>query len=163
MILHYTTLCYIILHYTTLYYITLHYTILCYIKLHYNTLQYTILHYAALRCITLYYGAKGDWDFWISDLVKNLMELIFNLWPCGEFQWSPEEPVSQIHPSPHVVLLGSLQIFKVCSDAKAGDDSFSRCDVCEGRAPNSFRVTSGESVVMQGCLRKRCCDCGRLL
>ena len=25
-------------------------------------------------------------DFWISDLVETLMELIFN--PCGEFQWS---------------------------------------------------------------------------
>ena len=30
---------------------------------------------------------------------KSLMELIFN--PCGEFRWSPEGPVSQIH-SPHV-------------------------------------------------------------
>ena len=29
-------------------------------------------------------GAKGDWDFLISDLVTNLMELIFN--PCGEFR-----------------------------------------------------------------------------
>ena len=29
---------------------------------------------------------------------KTLMELIFN--PCGEFRWSPEGPVSQIH-SPH--------------------------------------------------------------
>ena len=40
-------------------------------------------------------GAKGDWDFRISDLVKTLMELIFN--PCGEFRWSLEGPVSQIH------------------------------------------------------------------
>ena len=39
-------------------------------------------------------GAKGDWDFRISDLVKTLMELIFN--PCGEFRWSPEVPLSQI-------------------------------------------------------------------
>ena len=32
---------------------------------------------------------------------KTLMELIFNL--CGEFQWSPEGPVSQIHsPDLHV-------------------------------------------------------------
>ena len=30
---------------------------------------------------------------------KILMELIFN--PCGEFQWSPDDPVSQIH-SPHL-------------------------------------------------------------
>ena len=29
-------------------------------------------------------GAKGDWDFQISDLVKTLMKLIVN--PCGEFQ-----------------------------------------------------------------------------
>ena len=28
-------------------------------------------------------GAKGVWDFQISDLVKTLIELIFN--PCGEF------------------------------------------------------------------------------
>ena len=45
-------------------------------------------------------GTKGDWDFRISDLKKKtLMELIFN--PCGEFRWSPEGPVSQIH-SPHL-------------------------------------------------------------
>ena len=42
---------------------------------------------------------KGDLDFPISNLVKNLMELIFNL--CGEFRWSPKGPVSQIH-SPHL-------------------------------------------------------------
>ena len=37
-----------------------------------------------------------DWDFRIPDLVKKtLTELIFN--PCGEFQWSSEGPVSQIH------------------------------------------------------------------
>ena len=29
-------------------------------------------------------GVKGDWDFRISDLVKTLMELIFNT--CGEFR-----------------------------------------------------------------------------
>ena len=29
-------------------------------------------------------GAKGDWDFRISDLVKKLMELMFNT--CGEFR-----------------------------------------------------------------------------
>ena len=45
------------------------------------------------------FGAKGDWDFWISDLVKTLMELISN--PCGEFLWSPEGPLSRIY-SPHL-------------------------------------------------------------
>ena len=38
---------------------------------------------------------------------KTLMELIFN--PCGEFQWSPECPVSQIHSS-HL-LVGAPGIF----------------------------------------------------
>ena len=49
---------------------------------------------------------------------KPLMELIFN--PCGEFRWSPEGPVSQIH-SPHLhadapgifsVLLSSVLMLK---------------------------------------------------
>ena len=40
------------------------------------------------------------------------MELIFNT--CGELQWSPEGPVSQIH-SPH---LHDVRSFTVCSDAK---------------------------------------------
>ena len=36
---------------------------------------------------------------------KTLMELIFN--PCGEFRWSPEGPVSQIHsPYFHAVASG---------------------------------------------------------
>ena len=36
---------------------------------------------------------------------KTLMELIFN--PCGEFRWSPEGPVSQIHsPRLHAVAPG---------------------------------------------------------
>ena len=38
---------------------------------------------------------------------KTLMELIFN--PCGEFRWSPEVPVSQIH-FPHL-LVGAPGIF----------------------------------------------------
>ena len=38
---------------------------------------------------------------------KTMMELMFN--PCGEFQWSPEGPVSQIH-SPHL-LVGAPGIF----------------------------------------------------
>ena len=65
-------------------------------------------------------GAKVNWDFQISDLVKKktLMEPIFN--PCGEFRWSPEGPVSQIHsPLLHVGapgifsdLLRSVQMLK---------------------------------------------------
>ena len=47
-------------------------------------------------------GAKVDWDFRISDLVKTLMELMFKL--CGEFG-----PVSQIHTS-HI-LVGAPGIF----------------------------------------------------
>ena len=55
--------------------------------------------------------AKPDWDFRISDPVKKpLIELIFNL--CGEFRWSPEGPVSQIHsPSLHVVTPGIFSDF----------------------------------------------------
>ena len=45
---------------------------------------------------------------------KSLMELIFS--PCGEFRWSPEVLVSQIH-SPHPTL-GPLGSFNVCLDAK---------------------------------------------
>ena len=44
---------------------------------------YTICRNIILRLI-LNVGGKGDWDFWISDLAKILMELIF--YPCGEFQ-----------------------------------------------------------------------------
>ena len=49
---------------------------------------------------------------------KTLMELLFN--PCGEFRWSPEDPISQIH-SPHLNagapaifsdLLSSVQMLK---------------------------------------------------
>ena len=55
-------------------------------------------------------------DLWIWS--RNPMGLIFN--PCGEFRWSPDGPVSQIH-SPHLQvgapgifsdLLGSVQILK---------------------------------------------------
>ena len=54
----------------------------------------------------------------MSDLVKTQMELIFN--KGGEFRWSPEGPVSQIH-SPHLQdgaprifpdLLTSIQMLK---------------------------------------------------
>ena len=60
-----------------------------------------------LFLISNYEGAKGDWDFRISDLVKTLTKLILN--PCGKFRWSPEGPVSQIH-SPHL-LVGAPGIF----------------------------------------------------
>ena len=48
---------------------------------------------------------------------ETLMKLIFN--PFGEFRWSLEGPVSQIH-STHLLVgaPGIFQIFKVCSDAK---------------------------------------------
>ena len=63
-------------------------------------------------------GENGDWDFRISDLVKTPMEQIFNL--CGEFRWSLEGQVSQIHcPHLHVGapgnfsdLLKSVQLLK---------------------------------------------------
>ena len=59
-------------------------------------------------CIVQLWRAKVGWDFRISDLVKKtLTELMFNL--CGEFRWSPEGPVSQIH-SPHL-LVGAPGIF----------------------------------------------------
>ena len=35
---------------------------------------------------------------------KTLMELIFN--PCGEFRWSPEGPVSQVHSHLHAGVPG---------------------------------------------------------
>ena len=53
-------------------------------------------------------GAKGDWDFRIYDLIKN-PDGTDILTPCGEFRWSPEGPVSQIH-SPHL-LVGTPGIF----------------------------------------------------
>ena len=46
----------------------------------------------------LWYGVKGDWDFQFSDLAKTSWNW-FN--PCGEFRWSLECPVSEIH-SPHL-------------------------------------------------------------
>ena len=52
-------------------------------------------------------GAKGDWDFRISDLVKNPYRSDFT--PCSECRWSPKGPVSQIH-SPHL-LVGAPGIF----------------------------------------------------
>ena len=88
--------------------------------------------YEALR-IAMTYAA----NVWISDLSltiqyrgrrvigisgsliwsKTLMELIFN--PCGEFRWSAEGPVSQIHsPHLHMCPWDLFRTFKVCSDTK---------------------------------------------
>ena len=50
-------------------------------------------------------GKLGFPDLWSGQ--KPWMELLFN--PCGEFRWSPEGPVSQIH-SPHF-LVGAPWIF----------------------------------------------------
>ena len=53
-------------------------------------------------------GEKGDWDFRVSDLVKNLDGTdIIN--PCGKFQWNPEGPGSQIYS--HHLLIGAPGIF----------------------------------------------------
>ena len=49
--------------------------------------------------IILNHGGEGDWDIRISDLVKNLTELIFN--PCDEFRLSPVGSISHIH-SPYI-------------------------------------------------------------
>ena len=54
-----------------------------------------MVHIFNLTSHNLYVGAKGNWDF----RSKTLMEPIFN--PIGEFRWSSEGPVSQIH-SPHL-------------------------------------------------------------
>ena len=55
--------------------------------------------------------------------------------------------------------------FAPCRSASytPGEDSFRRCDVCEGRARYPLRVKSGERNVMQRFLHKRRCDYGRLL
>ena len=56
-------------------------------------------------------GTKNDWDFRVSDLLKNLdgTDIII---PSGEFRWSPDGPVSQIH-SPYLddSAPGIFQIF----------------------------------------------------
>ena len=63
------------------------------------------------------YSKEGGWRvIGISGSLiwsETRMELIFS--PCGEFQWSQEDPVSQIQ-SPHLHA-GTPGIFKVCSDA----------------------------------------------
>ena len=63
-------------------------------------------YYIKKKC----YIERGRRVIWISGSLiwsKTLMELIFN--PCGEFRYSPEGPVSQIH-SPHL-LVGAPGIF----------------------------------------------------
>ena len=60
-------------------------------------------------------GAKGDWDFRISDQVKNPDGT--DIYPCGEFQcevWRAQLAKSTLLTST-LVPLGS---FTVCSDAK---------------------------------------------
>ena len=128
MILHYLTLHYATLHYTTLhcitlYYITLHYTILYYITLHYTilyyiTLLYTILHYVALRCIALHYGAKCNWDFRISDLVKNPDGTDID-WPVVNFCAIRKAQLAKPLSSPPCWCpLNLFRSFKVCSYTK---------------------------------------------
>ena len=70
------------------------------------------------QTILLYRGAKSDWDFRISDLVKNPDETDINF--CAEFRLRPEGPVSQIHsfhlhvgaPMIFSELLKSVQMLK---------------------------------------------------
>ena len=67
-----------------------------FLRLQWRTCPWTV-HLMMMMNKTCYIsmGAKGDWNFWISDLIKILKELVFN--PYGEFRWSPDGPVSQIH------------------------------------------------------------------
>ena len=72
------------------------------------TVFFCILYNLQIKCDTVWkLGAKGGWSFQISDLVKTLMELIFN--PYGKFQCNLVGPVSQIY-SPHL-LAGVTGIF----------------------------------------------------
>ena len=69
-----------------------------------------------VHLVYIYYfeGAKVDWDFRISDLMKTLMELIFN--PCGDFG---EVRRAQLAKSTFLTsLLVPLGSLKVCSDDK---------------------------------------------
>ena len=62
-------------------------------------------------------GAKGIGISGSLIWSKTLMEHLFD--PCGEFRWSPEGPVSQIHSSHRQVgAPGTFRSFKVHSDAK---------------------------------------------
>ena len=117
-----------IIHYTTLHYITPYYRILHYITLHYTILHYITLYYTTLRCVALHCIVLWD-EVWLAisgSLIwsKTLMELILT---CGEFLWSPEDPVRQIHfPRPHVAvpgmfsdILSSVHILKGEWDAES--------------------------------------------
>ena len=73
----------------------------------------TSLLFQILRLVKsiLLVGAKVDWDFRISDLVKTLMERMFN--PCGEFRWSPEGSSPPcVCPGIFSDLLRSVQMIK---------------------------------------------------
>ena len=70
---------------------------------------------------------KSDLDFQISDLVKNPDGTDIEVNRCGEFQWSSEGLVNQIH-SPHFhagapgifsALLRSVQMLWECGVRKA--------------------------------------------
>ena len=97
-------------HYITIteYYIAIRYIIFittCYIRL--TFIYYNTLHWGR-RVIGIY-----GYLIWL----KILMELIFN--PFGEFQLSPEGPVSQINsPHLHDATPGIFSDFKVRADAK---------------------------------------------
>ena len=59
---------------------------------HFQTINFQLLYfYFVLHLGMKYVSGSLIWS-------KTQMELIFN--PCGEFRWSPEDPVSQIQ-SPH--------------------------------------------------------------
>ena len=64
----------------------------CFLSLQWKTCLRQTCSPGFCTCI----GAKGDRDFWIFDLVT---ELIFN--PFGEFRLNQDGPVRQIH-SPHL-------------------------------------------------------------
>ena len=74
-----------------------------------------IVRYYLIFWYIYFEGGEGLLEFPDLWSGQNLMELIFN--PCGEFRWSPEGPVSQIH-SPHLLVRAPSRSYKVCSDAK---------------------------------------------
>ena len=62
-------------------------------------------------------GAKGDWDFRISDLVKNLKErYLTSAVNFGEV-WRAQFAKSPLLTYT-LVPLGFFQVFQICSDAK---------------------------------------------
>ena len=90
---------------------------------------------------------------------KTLMELIFN--SCGEFRWSPEGPVSQIHSSPPRWCPWDLfRSFKVCLDVKERGCGKQR----EATAPIQSLIKLQPwflSLRLKTCLRQNCnlCSC----